>query len=169
MYAKHILLQTPIESNDKEYRGNSPNGWFGHVKSWCFPEIPKNVLVLFYEDMVADLAAAVEKIAKFMGFSLNTDQVQKIASMCTREKMVGDSRFDNITGATFGMDPSKLKRVIKDPFQDFKRYKLDSDVVSSVNDRLKEEFSVESYDELRHLISEKQEKIVESQEGGSSV
>lgn len=169
LFAKRTLLDAPLEIDGKVYDRKNPSGWFGHVKTWCFPEIPKNVFVLFYEDMVADLPAAVERISKFMGFSLNAEQVQKIAGMCTREKMAGDPRFDNIHAGTFGMDPSKLKRVIKDPLQDFKKYKLDNDVVSGINERLKEEFGVDSYDGLRELISKKQEKISESQEGGSSV
>lgn len=90
LFAKSILLDTPVEIEGKMKSYNNPSGWFKHLKSWCFPEIPTNVLVLFYEDIATNLTAAVERISKFMGFSMNAEQIHKIASMCTRERMADD-------------------------------------------------------------------------------
>lgn len=59
--------------------------WFDHVKGWLNAEEP--TLHIFYEEMIADLKASVEKIAKFLGKSLSAEVIEKIADKCVFKNM----------------------------------------------------------------------------------
>ncbi|KAJ1121785.1 hypothetical protein NDU88_000304 [Pleurodeles waltl] len=52
--------------------------WFEHAIAWKEHVEDENVLVLMFEDMKADLAAAVKKIADFFGINLTEEQIQFI-------------------------------------------------------------------------------------------
>ncbi|XP_065113743.2 sulfotransferase 2B1-like [Paramisgurnus dabryanus] len=59
--------------------------WFDHVKGWLNAEEP--TLHIFYEEMIADLKASVEKIAQFLGKSLSAEVIEKIADQCVFKNM----------------------------------------------------------------------------------
>nr|AAO64982.1 SULT2 sulfotransferase [Danio rerio] len=61
--------------------------WFDHVKSWLNAGEQEHILYLCYEDMISDLKASVEKIATFLGKSLSSEVVEKIADHCVFENM----------------------------------------------------------------------------------
>lgn len=48
---------------------------------------------MFYEDMVADPATCVRRVASFLEKTLTTDRSQEIRRRCSREYMIGDERF----------------------------------------------------------------------------
>lgn len=87
--------------------------WFQHVKGWT-AEKRDNVLVLNYENASEDLYGTTATIAQFLGINVSEDALQRVASKCTREAMVGDERFrENLFAVENGWDPKggiKVKR-----------------------------------------------------------
>lgn len=157
--AKRSLLDATVEVGGRELKGSSPLSWFTHIESWCMPHPPKNALVLFYEDMIADFPATIRKIAEFMDVTLEDEQVEKVAELCSRENMASNPKLRNIHGAAFGMDPSKINRVNLKRDIAFRKYSLDEDVVRDVNARIEKEFGADCYTSLKEMILKTQKEM----------
>ena len=64
------------------------NSWFEHVRPWWEHRNDGNILFLKYEDMKADPAANVRKIAAFIGVDdLTEEQVGLVVSQSSFESM----------------------------------------------------------------------------------
>lgn len=62
--------------------------WFDAVQEyWNESKTNRNILVLFYEDMLEDLIGAVKSIAKFLGYTRSEKMYSDIAEMCTFKSM----------------------------------------------------------------------------------
>lgn len=75
--------------------------WFEHLRSWWPHRHDANVLFLNYEEIVADLPAAVRKVARFSGIGLSEAELPRIVERCGlafmklhEEKL--DSRFQDV-------------------------------------------------------------------------
>lgn len=78
-------------------QGFAPSGgpWPEHVAGWWAERHRPNVLVLRYEELVADLPGGIGLVADLMGVDLDPDDRERVRSHCTFEGMraVGE-RFD---------------------------------------------------------------------------
>ncbi|XP_002733779.1 sulfotransferase 1C2A-like [Saccoglossus kowalevskii] len=61
--------------------------WPSHVTYWWKKKDDDNVLFLKYEDMKKDLRRTVEMICNFLGKSLSTETLERIAAECTFKEM----------------------------------------------------------------------------------
>nr|AAI42762.1 Sult2st2 protein [Danio rerio] len=79
---------TQDEFMEKFLDGNIMFGsWFDHVKGWLNAAEQEHILYISYEEMINDLRASVEKIATFLGKSLSSEVVEKIADHCVFKNM----------------------------------------------------------------------------------
>ena len=62
--------------------------WQEHVKGWWDARDRDDVLFLFYEDMLADPAAAVKSIADFVGVPLTPERVDEVVKETSFTAMV---------------------------------------------------------------------------------
>lgn len=75
---------TPGEFFTKFMAGKVPYGsWFEHVAGWLRNEDGLNVLVVTYEDLVADLEAGVKRIADFCGITIDPADLPRILERCS--------------------------------------------------------------------------------------
>ncbi|XP_077990995.1 uncharacterized protein LOC144445330 [Glandiceps talaboti] len=65
--------------------------WNSHVICWWNKRNEDNVLFLKYEDVVRDLKGNVKNVAKFLGKDLPDSVIDKIADLCSLEKMKQNS------------------------------------------------------------------------------
>ena len=65
--------------------------FFDHLLSWLPHKDDKNVLFMKYEDMKTDLIKAVAQIASFIDIDLSSEEIAKIADLCSVEKMKKDN------------------------------------------------------------------------------
>ena len=72
--------------------------YFDHLLEWWPHRNDKNVLFMKFEDMKKDPKRCVSEIASFMGVSLSSDVIDKIADMTRFEKM----KEDNTTNYSWG-------------------------------------------------------------------
>lgn len=64
--------------------GRVPYGsWFKHVAGWLRNEDRLNVLVVTYEELSADLEAAVKRIADFCGVTIDPAAMPRILERCS--------------------------------------------------------------------------------------
>jgi len=69
-------------------RGECPWGsWFEHVESGLKHRTRKDVLFLTYEEVVADLAGAVRKVAKFSEIQLDERNMENLLARCSIQYM----------------------------------------------------------------------------------
>nr|XP_013221969.3 sulfotransferase 1C2-like [Ictidomys tridecemlineatus] len=61
--------------------------WFDHVKGWWQKKDTHQVLFLFYEDIKKDPKHEIQKVAQFMGKSLDETVLDKIVQETSFEKM----------------------------------------------------------------------------------
>jgi hypothetical protein len=75
--------------------GRVPYGsWFKHVTGWLRNEDRLNVLVVTYEELSADLEAAVKRIADFCGITIDPADMPRILERCSFAFMrEHDARF----------------------------------------------------------------------------
>ncbi len=77
--------------------GFAPSGgpWPTHVAGWWAERHRPNVLVLRYEELVADLPGGIRRVADLMGIDLDAEALERVRSHCTFEAMRSmGSRFD---------------------------------------------------------------------------
>lgn len=145
--AEHNLL-TPITD---EGLGK----WHYFIKNSVFP-LQENVLVLFYEDIVADMEVAVRSLASFMGCKLEPEKVKEVVRRCDRNLMVRDPRFFcRIESMRFGTvcDLPKAKPAER---QGFKKFRMTEDAVKRLEDMNMKAFGVRTYKEFRDMIRKQQ-------------
>ncbi|KAL3871417.1 hypothetical protein ACJMK2_039416 [Sinanodonta woodiana] len=82
--------------------------FYDYVHSWekTIHENPTHPIhVVYYEDMKADSAAEVRRLANFMGVSLSDDLIEAIAEKCSFQNMVKDK---------MGLEDEKWRKVWRD-------------------------------------------------------
>lgn len=129
--------------------------WHTFVKSSVLP-LRENVLVLFYENIVADITGTVRTVASFIDCSLTDDAVHEVVKRCDRSTMANDSRFFcRIENKCFGVgvDVPKAKKARQDGFR---RFRVKEENVKALEDMNMRTFGVRTYQEFRDLVIKKQ-------------
>ncbi|XP_068102656.1 sulfotransferase 1 family member D1-like [Hyperolius riggenbachi] len=78
--------------------------WSDHVKGWWKIRHQKNVLYLFYEDMLEDLKREIGKVVKFLEMDLPDDILEKISQHTTFKAMKKNKMTNYVTCPTTVMD-----------------------------------------------------------------
>ncbi|XP_035590315.1 sulfotransferase 2B1-like isoform X2 [Oncorhynchus keta] len=61
--------------------------WFDHVIGWLNAKDQDRTMYISYEEMIFDLSDSVSKISQFMGKSLDSEVIEKIADHCVFKNM----------------------------------------------------------------------------------
>lgn len=133
--------------------------WFLHAKSWLDRPTNSKTLVMFYEDIVADIGAAADRIACFMGRSLSEEGRSLVKQRCDRNYMASDIKFMcQMEGRAMGFpgDAMKAKPARSDGF---KQYKLTEDELDGINLRMRQQFGYDCYDSLRKDVNRVQRQM----------
>merc|ERR1712060_203121 len=74
---------------DGKRSGEYGGTYFDHVKKWWHLSRlhPQRVLIVYYEDLKADLAQNVERIASFLGRGVASDELHDIVAQCSFQEM----------------------------------------------------------------------------------
>ncbi|XP_071398893.1 sulfotransferase 2B1-like [Centroberyx affinis] len=96
---------------DKFLNGQVPFGsWFDHVKGWMNVMEQYPSMSISYEEMKTDLKDSVFRLSQFMGTSLSSEAIEKIANHCEFNNMK-QNRMSNYSEAPSGiLDPSSFHR-----------------------------------------------------------
>lgn len=87
--------------------------WFRHVAGWWEHRDDPNVLFLSYEELLRDTTGALERIAKFCGFSLPPERMPELLERCSFAYMKKhESKFDHLTEVMWenGLVPESFLR-----------------------------------------------------------
>lgn len=172
-YLRHGLLCLPLPRNDnsrdvtsemkkkevqprRSYLRAPSRSWFSHAKSWIHdaPPFPAT-FVLFYEDIVEDLANTARRIATYIGRSLSDEQVTQIVSRCDREKMAADRRFHCISEARcFGIGSVEKAKPLRN--NGFKKFSFREEEMRELRSKMQQTFSVDTYDEFKANVIKEQ-------------
>jgi hypothetical protein len=97
----HFLLVTGKKKDIREFLDDFLEekvflgSWFKHIESWWPHRHDPDVLFLRYEEMVADLPAAVREVARFCRIPLDEADLPRIVERCGIEFMKQhDQKFD---------------------------------------------------------------------------
>ncbi|XP_072273345.1 sulfotransferase 1A1-like isoform X3 [Pyxicephalus adspersus] len=92
--------------------------WSRHVKGWWNIREQKNVLFLFFEDMLEDSKRAIKKVAEFIGKDLPNDVLEKIQQHTTFKAMKENkmSNYSTIPSSVMnhGISPFMRKGICGD-------------------------------------------------------
>ncbi|MBF0426601.1 MAG: sulfotransferase domain-containing protein [Magnetococcales bacterium] len=73
--------------------------WFDHVQGWWRHRDDPCVLFLHYEEIIADLAATVRRVAAFCGIEVDAERLPEIVERCSFSFMKRhQEKFDHTTG-----------------------------------------------------------------------
>lgn len=132
--------------------------WFHFAADWLEYAHRDDVLILFYEDMVGDPATTANMVAAFLDVHLPEDALSTIIHRCSRDYMVEGTRFKSVWDARILNCPPLVTKVQKDRPRTFARFSLTDDQKAAVSAEMKKTFPVDSYDQLKLKVSEKQRK-----------
>ncbi|KAJ6663862.1 hypothetical protein lerEdw1_009942 [Lerista edwardsae] len=77
--------------------GNVPFGsWFDHVKGWMAMKDKPNFLINTYDEMKQDLRGSVERLCRFLGKDLTSQQIDSVVENASFE-MMKDNKMSNFT------------------------------------------------------------------------
>ena len=140
------------------------SGYWQHISSWWEQRDNKDVLLLCYEEMKADLVGTVKTVARFMDIALDDELLELVVRQSSKEFMLAHkSHFDDhLLQAHFerrGATPtsptaSKVMPKSKNP----ERYTLSpelKDELDAIWDKMiTQRFGFKDYSELRTAIAE---------------
>lgn len=127
--------------------------WFLHAKAWVNALRP-GVLVLFYEDIVKDMAGAAKKVAKFIGKDIDQAGIDHVLKRCDRDYMANDEKFMcKLEAECLGFyNTWKAKPATRDGF---KQFKIKDEDLDGVNKRFQQEFGVDDYQGFMDMVKQK--------------
>lgn len=119
---------------------------------------PRNgVLVLFYENIVKDLAGTARAVAKFIGCDLTEDGVEKVVERCSREYMLQKPMFEGKYEATLLQHPRRVYKVKPERKSGFRQFTIKAEVLMEIEKHNLEVFGVRSYGEIvKQIVSQQQ-------------
>lgn len=139
-------------------------GYWHHLSSWWEQRHNKDVLLLCYEDMKADLPGTVRKIARFMGITLDEALLDIVVRQSSRDFMLAHGhQFDErhmreIGGKRAGLPPPIDSKKVTAGASNEARYQLSPTLKNELDDIWQEQiqprFGFESYGELRRALRE---------------
>jgi hypothetical protein len=139
-------------------------GYWYHLGSWWEQRHNENVLLLCYEDMVADLTTTISKIADFLGISLDDELLNIVTHQSSREFMLAHShQFDThhivqIGGKRAGLPPAIDTNKVTPGTPNKARYRLSPEIKHMLDDIWQEQittkFGLETFNDLRQALSE---------------
>jgi hypothetical protein len=68
--------------------------WFDHNLEWWQHRGADNIMIIKFEDMLADLRGCVEKIAQFIGHQIDDNMIDHITEQCTFDGMKANPLAD---------------------------------------------------------------------------
>lgn len=137
--------------------------WFDFARDWlrvythdrraCTqqPREPR-VLVLFYEDVVADLPHTVRTLARFMRIDTSDRMVETVVRRCDRAYMGGNDKFRcQVEARVFnlGNQASKARRQDVKGFKEFEFYDSEKEALRK---RFRDVFDVDCYEDLKKRV-----------------
>lgn len=132
--------------------------WFQFVSEWfaVYANDTRNpdrrrILVLFYEDIVADLGATVRKVAPFMGLEPPSRELADVVvGRCSRKYMGGNEKFRcQVEARLFNLGSRALKARRQDDLG-FREFGIGKDEMCRLQARFQNVFGVDSYDEMKN-------------------
>ncbi|MFY0692743.1 MAG: sulfotransferase domain-containing protein [Paracoccaceae bacterium] len=137
-------------------------GYWHHLASWWEQRNNPDVLLLCYEDMLADILGTVRRIAAFMDIPLDDELFARVVHQASRRFMLEHkSQFDEApfrrlisrrTGLPVDTDASKVTPGARDD----PKYHLSATHQKKLEEiwqaQLSNRFGLESYKDLRHAI-----------------
>lgn len=152
-YVRGGLLGKRFEAERAE--GGPDRTWFGHVKAWTEGG-RKNVLVLFYEDVVRDLRSTALSISQFLDVKLTEKKLLTVLHRCSRKEMVGNPKFDcHVEARAFGFDAPKVQRAKAPGREGFKKMKIEEESMRAFEIRMRETFHCNTYEEFVKKLKER--------------
>ncbi|XP_066494736.1 sulfotransferase 2B1-like [Tiliqua scincoides] len=108
---EHETLQEDFE---EFLSGNRSYGsWFDHVKGWLAMKDKPNFFYITYEELQQDLRGSVERICRFLGKELTSQQIDSVVENASFETMK-DNKMSNMSSASDEvMDHSRGKLLRK--------------------------------------------------------
>ena len=139
-------------------------GYWYHLSSWWEQRHNKDVLLLCYEDMKADLPSTVQNIARFIGITLDDALLDIVVRQSSRDFMLAHGhQFDErhmqeIGGKRAGLPPAIDSKKVTPGTSNEARHQLSPALKKELDDIWREQiqprFGFEYYDELRQALRE---------------
>lgn len=137
-------------------------GYWYHLNSWWEQRQNPKVLLLCYEDMLANPSATTQRIARFMEITLDDSLLDIVLRQSSREFMLAHQhQFDEhhlreIGGKRAGLPPPIHSNKVTPGASDDARYKLSPALKQELDEIWREQvepkFGFQNYEELRQAL-----------------
>lgn len=126
--------------------------WFRHVCDWTQERRP-NVLVLRFEEIVADLETTAHRIADFLQLAVDKGGIQRATARCDRDTMANDGKFrETLVAKGLGWDPHGDVKVRPEDARLFRNIGFSEEEKEKYVSMMVDTFGVSSYEEMTTVI-----------------
>lgn len=150
-------------SRDKADR----QGYWYHLTSWWEQRQNKDVLLLCYEDILANPSGTIQLVARFMDIELDDSLLDIVLRQSSREFMLthgekfNEHHMRDIGGKRAGLPPPINSSKVTLGASDDSRYKLSSEIKQELDEiwleQVQPKFGFRDYDEFRQAIQNLQQ------------
>ena len=137
-------------------------GHWHHLASWWEQRDNPNVLLLCYEDMLADLPDTVRRVAAFMNIPLDDELFSRVVRQASRPFMLehknqfDEGPFRRLTSQRTGLPFDKNAYKVTPGARDNPKYQLTAAHRQTLEEiwqaQIAKRFGLETYEDLRHAI-----------------
>jgi hypothetical protein len=145
-------------SRDKAVR----QGYWYHLTSWWEQRQNQDVLLLCYEDMIANPSSAIQRVARFMGIELDDSLLDIVVRQSSREFMLAhgekfnERHIRDVGGKRAGLPPPIASSKVTSGVSNDARYKLPLHLKQELDEiwqeQVKPKFGFKNYEELRQAL-----------------
>jgi hypothetical protein len=144
------------------------SGYWHHLSSWWEQRDNANVLLLCYENIIADLPGAIMKIAKFMEISLDDQLLDIVSRQSSREFMLQHTeKYDShhiveVGSKRSGLPPVLDSNKVTPGTPDIPRYQLSEESKAWLDEIwhtvITKRHGLKDYEDLRNVLAKNSQR-----------
>lgn len=142
-------------------------GYWYHLASWWEQRQNKDVLLLCYEDLLANPSGAIHMVARFMDIELDDSLLDIVLRQSSRDFMLthgekfNEIHMRDIGGKRAGLPPPLNSSKVTSGVSDDSRYRLSSEIRQELDEiwleQVQPKFGFKDYDEFRQNLQNTQQ------------
>lgn len=145
---ERLILDVPPNSSD------GLGAWHAFTKA-CLNARSDRVLVLFYEQVVADIDGTARTVADFMECELSSEGRATVVERCDQDYMAGDVKFHGLVEQAALKLPVPALHTQRRDYVGFKKFKMSQELEERIVEMNRRAFGVDRYEDIVRMFSTK--------------
>lgn len=159
-YCVNKVMSDFVLGKKCSFIGDNMSNWHSTLKS-ATDCLRKDVLILFYENVVDDLKKTIRIVASFMQCRLTNDEMDVVCERCDREYMANDDKFQGYLEERCFGTPGNAIHTQSQSLIGFKKFPIQSELLDQLKQLNLSIFGVATYEEIMSQVMTSQRRLHE--------